>query len=212
MKLLRKVGSYVTFGSYEQDNDSSNGKEAIEWLVLDVQENKALLISRYGLDCQQYNSSYTNVTWETSTLRTWLNGVFLDSAFSTDEQKAILTTEVDNSEAQGNNKWSTNGGNNTQDKLFLLSYAEANNLFLDNNARMCAPTAYAIEQGAFYATYTYKVDDMASGWWWQRSPGLTERTAAYVSASGEHRNSNNVSNSVCSVRPAFWIDLEADAF
>lgn len=42
------VGSYVKFGSYEQDNDLSNGKEKIEWLVLDLQANEALLISKYG--------------------------------------------------------------------------------------------------------------------------------------------------------------------
>ena len=47
-----KVGSFILFGEYEQDNDESTGKEAIEWLVLDKQEDKMLVISRYGLDCQ----------------------------------------------------------------------------------------------------------------------------------------------------------------
>ena len=215
LKLLRTVGNYVAFGSYEQDNNNSNGKEAIEWLVLDVQDNKALLISRYGLDSQLYNSSNANVTWETCTLRTWLNSVFLNSAFSTDEQKAILTTEVDNSEVQGNSKWNTNGGNNTQDKLFLLSYAEANSLFSNDDARMCAPTAYAIEQGAFAAAYSYKVNGMASGWWWLRSPGPSSSPFTYVLAGGEFGIINQQiinANYNCAVRPAFWIDLEADAF
>ena len=91
------VGDICYFGAYEQDNDLTNGKEPIEWLVLDVQGDKALLLSKYGLDAKPYNTTYADVTWETCTLRKWLNDDFLKTAFSEDEQKAILTTEVDNS-------------------------------------------------------------------------------------------------------------------
>ena len=78
-----KVGDYVVFGQYEQDNDTSNGKEDVEWLVLDVQEDRALLISKYLLDCKPYNTTDDHVTWETCTLRKWLNDEFINTAFST---------------------------------------------------------------------------------------------------------------------------------
>lgn len=122
------VGNYVTFGRYPQTK-AGKDKTPIEWLVLARDGSKALLISRYGLDAQPYNTTNSEVTWETCTLRTWLNSTFYNKAFSSAEQAAILTTNVDNSKYQCYSGWSTNGGNNTQDKVFLLSYAEANKYF-----------------------------------------------------------------------------------
>ena len=115
-------GDYITFGTYPQ---GPNGEvQPIEWLILNVQEGKALLISRYGLDVKSYNAEYCDTTWEQCTLRTWLNNDFLSTAFTIAEQEAILLSNVDNSKAQCNNSYNTTGGNNTQDKIFLLSYAE----------------------------------------------------------------------------------------
>ena len=124
------VGGIVTFGRYEQDGSEENGPEEIEWIVLHVQDGKVLLLSKYGLEAQRYNKKKTDVTWETCTLRAWLNDDFLNKAFDPEEQSAILTTEVDNSDAQGYSGWITSGGNNTKDKIFLLSCTETN-LYLD---------------------------------------------------------------------------------
>ena len=88
------VDDIVTFGNYEQDNDLSNGPEAIEWIVLDVQDGKALLLSKYGLDVKLYNTGWTDITWETCTLRTWLNSDFKDTAFDRTEQRALLLTKT----------------------------------------------------------------------------------------------------------------------
>lgn len=146
------VGNYVTFGEYPQTT-AGEDMTPIEWLVLARDGDKALLISRYGLDAQPYNKDHTSVTWETCTLRTWLNGTFYNKAFSSAEQAAILTTSVDNSKYQCYSGWSTNGCNNTQDKVLLLSYAEANKYFgvtydnRRNTKSRVAPTAYAIAQG-----------------------------------------------------------------
>ena len=56
LKLLQSVsvGDTVCFGTYEQDNDTSNGTENIEWKVLAKENNKVLIISKYALDCQVY--------------------------------------------------------------------------------------------------------------------------------------------------------------
>ncbi len=87
-------GDYVTFGSYEQDNNLTNGPEPIEWLVLDVQEGKALLISKLGLDCQPYNSIRMGIPWEDCSLRTWMNNTFFNTAFLAGEQEQIVATYV----------------------------------------------------------------------------------------------------------------------
>ncbi len=112
-----KKGDFLKLGSYEQDKDSSNGKEPIEWEVLDVDGDRALLISKYVLDVIPYNDVLTNVTWETCSLRTWLNNDFYAEAFSTKEKDRILTTHLVN---DNNDYWKTNGGNDTDDKVFCL--------------------------------------------------------------------------------------------
>ena len=91
------AGSTIMFGHYEQDSIISNGKESIEWLVLEVENNRAFLISKYILDAQPYNDVQAEVSWETCTLRAWMNNTFLNEAFSPAEQAAIVTTMVDNS-------------------------------------------------------------------------------------------------------------------
>ena len=199
--LKANVGSYVFFGSYEQDNNTSNGKEDVEWLVLAKEGDKALVISRYALDCQQYNTIHTSVTWETCSLRKWLNGTFISNAFSSDEQNMIQTTTVT---ADKNPSYSTSPGNNTTDKVFLLSITEINKYFSSYSARQCQGTAYCYAQGA------YKTDN-GNCWWWLRSPGGISDYAAYVYDDGYVRSSGDLVTYVNdAVRPALWIDLGAN--
>lgn len=210
------VGNYVTFGTYPQTK-AGNDATLIEWLVLARDGNKALLISRYALDVQPYNKGYTSVTWETCTLRTWLNGTFYNKAFSSAEQAAILTTNVDNSKNQCYSGWSTNGGNNTQDKVFLLSYAEANKYFgvtYDNSSNTksrVAPTAYAIARGTYTYSSNKTADGTAAGWWWLRSPGSRQDGAAYVHADGSLKFVSGCYDAGA-VRPALWVNLESTIF
>ncbi len=203
-----KAGEIITFGHYPQN---ANGKDntAIEWIVLEVneKEHKALVISKYGLDAKPYNTQHNDVTWAECSLRRWLNGEFMNRAFTSAEQRAILETEVDNSKAQGYSGWSASGGKNTQDKIFLLSYAEANRYFkvtsenMSNTASRVAPTAHAKAQGAF-------LSGNGTGWWWLRSPGISNSGAAYVIPVGALRSSSVSEVSGC-VRPAMWVDLDS---
>lgn len=195
-----KPGDTVFLGTYEQDNNTSNGKEDIAWLVLEVKDGKALVVSKYALDCKQYNTSNTDVTWETCTLRKWLNNDFINAAFSSYEKAMIPTVTVS---ADKNPDYSANPGNATQDQVFLLSITEANKYFNSTGARQCEPTDYAVANGS------WESDSGNFCWWWLRSPGVTQDSAAYVYSGGDVIESGNaVDIGTSAVRPAMWISLE----
>ena len=198
------IGNIVTFGSYEQDNNTSNGQEDIEWIVLATEGDKSLIISKYALDCRKYNTEYTSVTWETCSLRTWLNETFYNSAFSTAEQAQILKTTVTDDK---NPDYSTSPGNDTKDNVFLLSITEANKYFSSDSERMCVPTAYAIAQGAWTSS-SYSVGGNATCWWWLRSPGFISSYAAYVFYVGSvYTYGNYALDGHACVRPALWVEV-----
>ena len=182
----------------------SNGKELIEWIVLDELDGTALLISKYALDCQEYHTAFSSVTWETSSLREWLNGTFLSAAFSEEERAMIPSVSVS---ADKNPSSNTSPGNSTTDQVFLLSITEADNYFSSDETRKCAPTAYAIEQGA-WTNKEYKVDGKATCWWWLRSLGTDSDNAAHVRSDGFIDDFGNaVFYSDGAVRPALWVNL-----
>ena len=194
-----KVGETVSLGTYEQDNDTSNGKEEIEWLVLEVQDGKALLISKYGLDSKSYHTEEEDVTWETCSLRQWLNHEFMDAAFSDEEKTMIPTVTVS---ADRNPEYDTDPGNATQDQVFLLSIPEVNRYFSIETDRQCTPTDYTAARGVAVSTYH------ESCWWWLRSPGDGQFRAANVSGDGGFFVYGCiVGNDRSAVRPALWIDL-----
>ena len=196
---IAKAGDYVFFGAYEQDNNTSNGKEDVEWLVLEVKDGKALVISKYALVYKPYNTNYTDVTWETCTLRKWLNNDFLNSAFSAEEKAMIPTVTVS---ADKNPDYSTNPGNATQDQVFLLSITEANKYFSSDSARQCEPTDYAVANGAR--------ESYGNCRWCLRSPGDDQSTAANVDYDGVVLvYVNRFDSAGLAVRPALWIDLNS---
>lgn len=189
-----QVGSYVLFGSYEQDNDTANGKEDIEWLVLAKEDGRVLLISGVALDYQPYNTIYASVTWENCSLRTWLNGPFLNIAFSGSERAMIPGVTVSADE---------DSGDGTTDQVFLLSITEANKYFSSDSARQCRGTAYC------YAKAADKAGNEKCGWW-LRSHGGNSYASAYVRSGGSvSSEGRNVRSDDIAVRPALWIDLGA---
>ena len=223
-----KAGDYVTFGRYPQ-KARGNDQTPIEWLVLDYDEknNKVLLLSRYGLDEQPYNTIYKKeLTWENSTLRAWLNKDFMNKAFTAEERAFILTTNVDNSQSQGYSGWDTSGGNNTQDKIFLLSYAEAhqylaveissydsrgNAINTSNVTSRVSPTAYANRNGTNYSftndEYQTAEGDLACPWR-LRSPGKEQGLIAYVHNDGAVAFTDPTYDDVF-IRPALWVSLDS---
>lgn len=203
------VGDTITFGSYEQDNDLSNGSEDIEWSVLAVDGNRVLVISKYVLDVQRYHESVSRVTWETSTIRGWLNNDFLNAAFNEEEQSMIPTVLVQN---EDNPNHGTPGGNDTEDRVFLLSIHEASTYFhADNEARACGATAYAIGQGLFFEEDTH-YNPLGGVNWWLRSPGEDPFAVATVTQNGRYEYHYYSATDITisgGVRPAIWIDYGA---
>lgn len=206
--LMRKaaVRDKITFGTYEQDNVTSNGTEDIEWLVLAKENNKILVISDKALDSQPYNEKRQSITWEQCSLRKWLNDSFLNAAFSEEERALIQNTTVS---ADKNPSYNTSPGNATTDKVFLLSINEAKKYFNSNDARKCAPTAYAKAQGA-NTNNTNKTPSGADAcWWWLRSPGNYQNYAAHVLSDGSvYYRGYNINYDHFCVRPALWISIE----
>ena len=217
----------------KSDTANKNGQDPyyyidpVKWRVLENADGQLFLLSDQNLDVFQYHTEEEDVTWETSTMRSWLNGYsaeqntggssgtdytsdnFIGAAFSEKEQKAIAETEVVNDD---NPTYGTEGGDNTNDKIFLLSIAEANNdsYFADNNSRIATNTAY-VAGGGKIGGGMLGVGEADN--WWLRSPGIDDDVAAYVNDNGGVRSFGpNVDFVITAVRPAFNLDLNSVLF
>ncbi len=146
--------------------------EPIKWRVLQSENGEAFLLSDVILDKQLYNENDKYVTWEKSSLRAWLNKKFINTAFSDEEKEKINITEIVN---QDNPVYGIEGGNNTFDKIFLLSLSEVSEQqdgekygFLDDEIRACGKSDFS----------------KTVSWWWLRSPGRNSFSAAEVDCCG----------------------------
>ena len=202
--LTLAVGDYLEFGHYPQTADGKDNTP-IEWLVLEKDGETALLLSRYALDSQPYNTMLESITWERCTLRSWLNNEFYNRAFSAKEKKSIVKSNIS---ADGNPSYSTNPGNATEDNIFLLSIVEAQKYFNSDKARMCTATDYAIEMVAYWRS-SDEIDGGNTCWWVLRSPGDYGSRAAFITTSGFI---NAYGHSVCggldAVRPCMRVRLD----
>ena len=196
-----QIGDIITLGSYELDGDESNGKEEIEWIVLDKEDNKALVISKIAIDDKQFNSTGGDVTWDTCTLRQWMNGEFFDESFNSKEQKRIVNTIV---VADKHQRHISTYGTNTNDKVFLLSVAEVKQYFSKENDRKCQPAEYFRQ---CYVNFRNKNSYLITCPWWTRSPGFQHNYAVIVDANGEIESDGVAAGCNYPIRPAMWIDL-----
>ena len=200
------VGSKVFFGRYEQDNDTSNGKEDIEWIVLAKEDGRILVISKFGLDYQPFNTERADVTWDTCTLRRWLNSTFINTAFSPEERRMIPVVTI---ETEKNIRQNSSFFCPTEDRAFLLTINEAKEYFPSDGVRACKPTpaAAAIAESASLRNDGY-------AYWWLRSQGYRRYdTVPVVDPDGSlcfgDRGEMWVnSEGWGAVRPAMWISLE----
>ena len=146
-----------------------------------------------------FRSDIESVTWAECTLRKWLNGKFYDTAFNEEEKGLIALTKVKNAD---NPEYGTEGGEDTEDHVFLLSLEEAERYFEDDEDRRAFPTEYAI------AKHAYVNSGLGTVWWWLRSPGINSDYAAGVYSAGSlNSNGNCVYDSRNAVRPALRLKI-----
>ena len=207
--------SNVYFGNYVQ---SGSGKDPVKWWVLENDGNQLFLLSEQNLDAYRYHNTETDITWAQSDIRAWLNDTvngFAGDAFSAGELAAIPQTDVVN---DNNPEYGTAGGENTKDRVFLLSIAEATNTaygFTDNydntDTREATNTAYVAsggKTGTSLMSGAGKID-----LWWLRSPGYSQSSAAFVNSIGNVISyGGGVYNFAVAVRPAFKINLSSVLF
>lgn len=180
----------IVFGNYKQSNTSS--KEPVSWYVVATEGDKCLLVSKDILDYQPFNDTVTAqaTTWEESSLREWLNETFYEEAFSTEEQKNILATTVQDYEADGKL------GGKTKDKVFLLNYDEAWKYFPTDEDRRAELTVYGQAQ-----------KKISGNSWWLINSYSNGLYKYVVNEDGLHENSPRVNESE-GVRPAIWVKKE----
>ncbi len=216
----------VWFGNYLQSDATGEKKDAIKWRVLSVNGNDAFLIADCNLDCQQYNTTHESTTWETSTIRSWLNGYdascntngvdyssdnFIDKAFTSAEKEAINQTAVVNND---NPDWGTDGGNDTKDKVFLLSIEEVTNPdygFLSDasecdNAKIRKNTAYVANGGTIESSGMNS--EGSNDQWLLRSPGgIAECVSIVTFQNSVDMGGKYVGNVISAVCPALHLNL-----
>lgn len=150
-----------------------------EWIILDMETDKVLLMKKVALSVRAYHSVKQNVTWENSTLRQELNSTFFDETFSEKERSNIIHANVNNSD---NKVYGTEGGNDTKDYIFLLS----------------------IEEGEKYNSLFPKFKNNS----WLRSPGNNQNSAAFLSVNGSVMDYGyEVTSEELTVRPVLWFNI-----
>ena len=198
------VGDSIYFGSYEQDNNEGNGKENLKWKVLKKDGSSLLVITEYGVDCEPFNKTGEPVTWESSSIRKYLNSTFLNSAFDSSQRSQILSSNVT---AEKNVSYDIYPGKDTRDKVFLLSISEAEKLMSDEE-RQCVPTAYCISKDCNVQKKKFSSEYTAC--WFLRTPGIERTKVAYVQYDGLVRGIGaNTTSKSAAIRPAMWIEKTA---
>lgn len=215
-------GGVVTESNYKDTIDAGTEKTPIEWIVLDQRDDKYLLLSLYGLDCQPYHVFDDDGTWddysgwEKSDLRAWLNKDFLGEAFSSQEQERIIKTSIRTPVSIDRNEVS-DYATDTEDMVFLLGihevlYYYANGI-LSRNHRDCFITRYAKNNGAQVLKELYEGErgDKAEAvaLWWTRTPRDNNETLVLYDNQFilDGKGCADMDETFIAVRPAIWVTV-----
>ena len=167
-------GNEVTFGSF--------GGKPIAWRVVDTRGKMRLLLAKDIVTRHPYHYMVEDATWQTCTLRKWLNEDFLKTAFDKREQLRIVPTRIQNLR---NRKWFSNGGMDTMDKVHIPSMEEIERYMPDPAQRA------------------------GDGWWWLRAPGSNLFSAVAVYDDGSIYDIGiHINYEEGGVRPAVWVLLK----
>ncbi len=185
-----KVGDAFQFGEYEQDRDGLV-KSPIEWVILEKEKGRVLMVSKICIGWRPYNTTDTNITWEDCSLREWLNGTFLEHAFSQDEQDMIKLTSNESS----------------QDKVSLLSRTEVQSYFKTDEERKAEQTEYAAEKTGFNGYGPWWLRSQTDAYFSNAADTVDDNGSLYLTWSRKIRILAFRVDQNLSVRPAIWVDI-----
>lgn len=205
-----KVNDIIEFGNYWQDESIDAGKKPIEWVILDIKDDRMLLLSKYVLDNMEFDNSVEETTWEKSVLRKWLNNEetlensFINNAFNETEQNRIITTD---NISERNIPFCTDFNEHTRDKIFILTIDDlVKRYFHNDNERIVYPTKYVKANNAVCNISNSFSKTNVGVMWWVRNRGRNKKNVVFVCADGRL--------SFCGfrcdaysifVRPALWL-------
>jgi len=222
----------VKFGSYEQDGNTENGTEAIEWYIIGKEDGKSLLLSKYTLICTSLNDINEDITWEKCTLRKYLNSEFYNVAFDDKEKNMMKDTLLVNKD---DDVYGTNGGNDTEDRVFILSVDEITQYFdftyekkgtltfdyasNDFFSTTTANTGYSMapvfkEESFAYVSENFNIKNSDAVnteqiEWWVRTPGKTQKEFITCHFGTVTEDNTVYATNIAGVRPAIWVDEAA---
>lgn len=179
-----------------------------DWIVLCKQDDKALIITEKIIEKRPYHHEECETTWGTCDLRKYLNGEFYESFGAEDRARIVKVTNEN-----PNNQWDgTDGGNSTDDYIFLLSIDEVVKYFGDSGkleTKQFGPKGEAWWFDDQYNTARQAKYGSKNAWWWLRSPGYISSRAAYISISGNvHIHGETFKGNGGGIRPALWLKTE----
>lgn len=193
-KFVYNYGEVINLGRY--------AGRSIEWIVIKMENDRALLMSKDILDVAPYNRKLEDVTWEKSSLRRYLNNEFWEGSFSISERLAIEKVAIRN---MGNIEYKIPGGNDTIDRVFCLSVEEINDCIQD---KIAIPTEHAKEKVAEDNMKHFVNESSGGGRWWLRSTGCNAHSGMYVDGLGNvNIRGNLVNNGMVGIRPALWLNV-----
>ena len=213
-----KAGEIVTFGTYPKEADPSKGPEKIEWVVLDVEEHRALLLSRYVIDAVPFHEKLKYIPWKHCTLRKWMNREFYKTAFTESERSLIVETKLKNDDFIYIFR---PVNTDTTDKIFPLSFAEMHAYASVEHEQFAEATPYAqskrtkidcisVDEGFYDRNLKGKnisrdVIGRTVACWWVRCNSDGWKTADRSWIVGALGNGNGVYLSDVGVRPALYV-------
>lgn len=200
-----QVGDKILFGNYN-------------WKVLDIQKDRALIITEYIIEQRPYHDAYEEITWADCALRKYLNGDFYDKFNETDKLRICPVLNINS-----DNQWyGIKGGVDTRDRIFLLSMEEVIcKYFGDSSEKLYSPGKnqrywfQRKDQNNTRRIARLETDKDQVWWWWTRTPGRVSVKAVYIHGDGnigiQGNNilKGNIADGKCTggVRPALWLKL-----
>ena len=196
-----KVGDIVKYGVMSYESNDYYGRDAvpmIEWEVLDVKKDKALITTKQIILAEKFvNEEGEKANWANSIIRTECQKA-LGYIFSEYEEEGIIETEI------------TTDGKKTKDKIFILSIEEFLKYYGDNdkegmNLKAISIAANSVRRKGLETRTNEDSEYYGAGSYWLRDNGTKDGNAMWVGQYGHLYREGYDKNLLNGIRPAMWV-------